>query len=377
MSAPFPIEIVSPWRADVYLSLGPTVEVPERVLRAFDERRIRLIGAVPEVEPSREQLESLVSACQCMVLVGDPQSSGQRAAQRELERALAHAMSLQVLHLTDSVIASERLLKEAVESLVVASPIRAPAYAFFAGRLEKDFCHARAAVRAAVEWELGMPCLWSDDGHLHPTSSGVRETTQTLIRHASLVIADLSLGPENPHHENPSRAHEIGLAIAFGRPIMLSSREPRRYPYFSIGDMQMFFWSDERDLWYRASEWLRAHRGRLGRRVFNRELTSAKVDRKPFEFAASQSYRWPETKPLSPLEFGLIALGAASAVLLTARSQRPYSLAVMVGLLSTSVAPPTLRWFQKRGRARALSLAVVSMSMFVVAAGLGYWANTP
>ena len=76
----------------------------------------------------------------------------------------------------------------------------------------------------------------------------VRERTRLLIKHATLVIADLTLGTESPERENPSRAHEIGMTIAYGRKLMLCSQEPRRDPYFSIGDMQMTFWSTEADL---------------------------------------------------------------------------------------------------------------------------------
>ena len=106
-----------------------------------------------------------------------------------------------------------------------------PPYAFFIGRLERDFTHAREAIRAAVESEAGIPCLWSDDGHWTNIES-VHRRTQLLIKHATFVIADLTLGLESPKRENPSRAHEIGMSIAYNRKLMLCSQEPRRYPYF-------------------------------------------------------------------------------------------------------------------------------------------------
>ena len=65
------------------------------------------------------------------------------------------------------------------------------------------------------------------------------ERASCLGQDATFVIADLTLGVESPDRENPSRAHEIGMAIAYDRSIlMLLSQEPRRYPYFSIGDLQ-------------------------------------------------------------------------------------------------------------------------------------------
>jgi hypothetical protein len=105
-----------------------------------------------------------------------------------------------------------------------------------------------------------------------------------LIRHAQFVIADLTLGPESPERENPSRAHEIGMAIAYDKPLMLCSQEPRRYPYFMIGDMQMGFWSDEQELGQAVASWIDANRSVVARRVFNHELASATVARPVFAF---------------------------------------------------------------------------------------------
>lgn len=151
----------------------------------------------------------------------------------------------------------------------LGSPCRRRAYAFFVGRLERDFDHAREALRVAVARHAGVDLLWSDDERHSSSVGGIRERTRLLLRHARFVLADLSLGVENPLAENPSRAHEIGMAVAYERPLLLTSQEPRRYPYFSVADMQMSFWGDERELDAIVERWLRPRREALVRRVLN------------------------------------------------------------------------------------------------------------
>ena len=173
-----------------------------------------------------------------------------------------------------------------VEWLVARLPAAAamPSYAFFVGRLERDFAQARSAIRAAVEEEAGLTCLWIDDGRFRTNVESVRECTRELIRHAAFVVADLTLGPESPHQENPSRAHEIGLAIAYEKPLMLCSQEPRRYPYYSIGDMQMTFWHDEAELAASVRAWIAAHPRLPRRRVLNTALPSSRLAPASFRF---------------------------------------------------------------------------------------------
>src|SRR5579872_254190 len=254
-----------------------------------------------------------------------------------------------------------------------------PAYAFFIGRLEPDFRHAREAVRAAVEWELGIACVWSDDGHRRFDTGNVRQTTQWLIQHAAVVLADLTLGPENPEHENPSRAHEIGVALAYGRPLMLSSREPRRYPYFSIGDLQMFFWAHEYDLWCQASEWLRGRRGRLGRRVLNAELSETRDAQRPaFVFEAARSYRWPENKPVGRVENGVVAAMAAAAVLVVSPDARPYAQAGLAALVSAWTAPLILAALQRSWGGRpAFSKGLAAAYAIGLGFALGHFVHAP
>ncbi len=131
---------------------------------------------------------------------------------------------------------------------------------------------------------------------IEPTSPSVREATRLMIRHAAFVLADLTLGVENPRQENPSRAHEIGMAIAYGRRLMLSSQEPRRYPYFSIGDLQMMFWDTEDELERKTRDWVRAHAVALARRVFNHELPVATLAPPSFSYERRRRYIGPNTR---------------------------------------------------------------------------------
>ena len=204
---------------------------------------------------------------------------------------------------------------------VLKEKARIRPYAFFIGRLERDFTHAREAIRVAVEAEAGIPCLWSDDGRHRINVESVRERTRLLIEHAAFVIADLTLGTESPERENPSRAHEIGMTIAYGRKLMLCSQEPRRYPYFSIGDMQMTFWSTEADLGCKVRGWIRTSRDSLARTVLNHGLADAYTDivpriKKPsFTFDVGQRYVGPKTKALPNVRAPIVALSAGAITL--------------------------------------------------------------
>ena len=123
----------------------------------------------------------------------------------------------------------------------------------------------------------------------------MRERTRLLIKHATFVIADLTLGIERPDRENPSRAHEIGMAVAYERPLLVCRQEPRRYPYFSIGDMQMSFWLTEDELEAAARDWIALNRSAVARRVFNYRLPASAVARPVFTYDAAQSYVGPKT----------------------------------------------------------------------------------
>ena len=214
-----------------------------------------------------------------------------------------------------------RLQPEMIEKLqdyiyhVLAQPRKFQPYAFLAVRLQRDFERARRAMISAVENAVGIPCLWFDDNRHTTNVQGVRERTRLLIKRASFIIADLTYGPENPANDSPNRAHEIGMAIAYRRPVVLCCQDPRRTPYFSAGDMQMIFWKDEENLHEELTDRLRTSDGIIVRRVYNRELAGREtcyephITEAPFVTAGSSRYIAPTSYPLSSGESWFVAIG--------------------------------------------------------------------
>ena len=197
-------------------------------------------------------------------------------------------------------------------------------YVFLITRLQRDFEQARLAIRAAVEKGAAIPCLWADDQRHTTNIEGIRERTRLLIKHATFVVADLTYGIDSLNIDNPSRAHEVGIAVAYRKQILLCAQEPRRDPYFAASDIQMVFWKDEEELQKRVAEWIHNNRASLGRRVYNRELSNRDLSYTPrisepkFAIDSGNRYIAPNSYPLSATEswiiavgFGLIALSVA------------------------------------------------------------------
>ncbi len=188
-------------------------------------------------------------------------------------------------------------------------------YAFLATRLKSDFKQARDSIRIAVENTTGIPCIWSDDKRHTTNVQGIRERTRLLIKYSEFLIADLSFSTSNAENDNPSRAHEIGMAIAYQHPIILSSQGPRRRPYFSANDIQMVNWENEGELNMEISNQLLINQEQLGRRIYNWELSdrdnsyTALILKKKFVYDKSHRYIAPNVYPLSPIESWIIALG--------------------------------------------------------------------
>jgi hypothetical protein len=256
----FTVELLERGRGDVYIDGG----APEGLVEALDEAGFR---AVNGDERAKDSCVGVLDADGTTVRLGD--TTRRAADPRELVQWL-------------------------VERAQFGPAV--PTYAFFVGRLERDFAQAREAIRAAVEAEAGVPCLWVDDGRHRTNLDSVRERTRELIRHAAFVVADLTLGPESPHQENPSRAHEIGLAIGYDRPLMLCSQEPRRHPYYSIGDMQMTFWQDERELEASVRAWIAAHPQLPRRHVLNAALPAPRLGSASFRFDPAARFIGPRAR---------------------------------------------------------------------------------
>ena len=86
------------------------------------------------------------------------------------------------------------------------------------------------------------------------------------------------------------------MALAYERPVLLCSQEPRRYPYFSVADMQMSFWADERELAPIVERWLRP-RPALRRRILNHDLPGARIAAPAFRYDASRRFVGPHLAP--------------------------------------------------------------------------------
>jgi hypothetical protein len=287
-SEDFRLEVFGPAAATVYLAPSGRSAIPWSVVRRLDAAGVLVVGDLAGLRPDAERVRRIVAGC-AGVLGDDPAAL-----------ALGEALGLPVHALAGEDDGGDDGVDRFLEA-ALAARAPAPAYAFFVGRLERDFAHARDAIRAAVERDAGLPCLWADDGRHRANVDSVRERTRLLIKHASFVVADLTLGVESPDRENPSRAHEVGMAIAYGRPLMLSSQEPRRYPYFSVADMQMAFWETEDELEARVREWIRASREQVARRVLNAELGAAGAGPRldappPFAFDPARRYVGPRTR---------------------------------------------------------------------------------
>lgn len=259
------------WEGEETPALWPAVE-------ALDASRIRVLSLAKDT-PGSATLEQKLRGCSGVMCRSSDQEIALTARQWGLPLLALNAESaFGVQAFRDGVMAQRRGVRR---------------YAFYIGRLERDFALAREAIRAAVESAAGMDFLWIDDGRHATNVGGIRERTRLLIQHAAFVVADLTLGAENPRHENPSRAHEIGMALAYERPIFLSSQEPRRYPYFSIADMQMSFWASEDELDGALRAWIRTQRHALARRVLNRSLPHAVLAEPRFHFDASRRFVGP------------------------------------------------------------------------------------
>lgn len=145
-------------------------------------------------------------------------------------------------------------------------------YAFLICRLQPDFQLPREACLIAAERGSGIPCYWIDSKDYASNIDDTVERARLLIKNASFVIAEISLTDENPDFDNPSRAHEIGLATAYRRKVFPVSHVPRRHPYHGLVVRQLVWWESEEDLFQSLFEAVHAERASIGRHVYNWEL---------------------------------------------------------------------------------------------------------
>ena len=399
----FELEIFTPEKADVYVAYPAGHPIPWPIVRRLDQASVRAITDASDAKKEEQRVRRIMAGCSALMVVLPYQASeacttipalvkdlrlgaelglptaifsepGIRAviseSEKDLKLQLGDSAAINIgrgkiygpiFYSKQSDFSAESLsLFDQFLTAVLKDKARIRPYAFFIGRLERDFTQAREAIRVAVEAEAGIPCLWSDDGRHRIDVESVRERTRLLIEHATFVIADLTLGTESPERENPSRAHEIGMTIAYGRKLMLCSQEPRRYPYFSIGDMQMTFWSTEADLECKVRDWIRTSRESPARTVLNYELANATPDLDPgikkptFIFDENRRYVGPKVPlnikaPVVALSVGAIYLALAHLVTLRfSLGSEAYWVAYIAVVFTVFV------WPQLTGRARGI-----------------------
>ena len=251
MSAPFRLEIREPGRVDVFLA-APTRagrDVPWALVERLDRAGIRVVGDPLPRAPGRRAARP------------DPA----RLRGRRVRRAGGGGPGRRSLPATAARPRRGRRRRGGVlgprssRTPRACAPTPYSSAGSSAGLLPRARGHPRGrgdggrpASRAYGPTTAATPA----------TSSACASGTRLLIKHATFVIADLTLGIESPERENPSRAHEIGMAVAYERPLLLCSQEPRRYPYFSIGDMQMSFWLTEDELEAATRDWIALNRSR-------------------------------------------------------------------------------------------------------------------
>lgn len=202
---------------------------------------------------------------------------------------------------------------ENVKSIEEATEIKP--FVFLTTRLKEDFSQIRHAIKASVENEIGLPCIWSDDNRHHSNVQGIRERTRLLIQHCHYFIAEISCTSENPDYVSPSRAHEIGMAISNKKPVVLFEQEPRKRPYFSAGDLDTLAWANEKDLFEKSTKWLYNQRESHGRRIYNFELIDKVPNYSPvlqkniFNYNPSIRFISPNYNSLTTLESWFVAIG--------------------------------------------------------------------
>ncbi|MCI0540871.1 MAG: nucleoside 2-deoxyribosyltransferase [Verrucomicrobiales bacterium] len=282
-------------RTTLYICSSPGSLLETAQLREFlgylDRRQIELICSQNNED---EDVERLMRGCCALVVLTPLDGAGLENVERHLRIASKLSLPAVSVRTSDSQIPDlstppklETLIYNVqaesftgdsqcqFEAFLDAAALRRPAsqpFAFLAVRIHDDFALVRAAIGCAVEKMLGIPCVWFDDPRIASRRWGVRQRTLTLIRRCALFLADLTYGPNNPEHDSPNTAHEIGMALAYDRPVILSCQTPRRDLYFSAGDLPTVFWQDEQHLHDQMVAWFESRHSGYGRRMLNLEL---------------------------------------------------------------------------------------------------------
>ena len=162
----FKLEIHDGAKASVFLAAS--ADVPWDLVTSLDAAGLRVVGDLPGLPPDENRVRRIMKGCAALIVpAGD-------ACAAEVETAARIAAEL---GLTQHRLRAGETFPGLERAAACAQP-----YAFFVGRLERDFTLAREAIRAAVEREAGIACLWADDGRHRTNVSSVREATRLMIQ---------------------------------------------------------------------------------------------------------------------------------------------------------------------------------------------------
>ncbi len=360
----FELNISSNVKADIYLSCSWRPDAGQdaawHIVREFDSNNINVVGDVTDQQIQDDlRIERIMSTCDGFVGVlpfrPDEDTSTSPFIYREIliakklrlpiilfydsriRLSIGHSQNSTFIKFADTsqeydlkldlcfgvneFIVGERTignligihLNSFIESIV--SITKTKPYVFLITRLESDFEQIREAISTAIFNSFGISCLWSDDGKHSTNINSIRERARLLIKHSHFVIADLSFDQDNPLSDNPSRSHEVGMSIAYQKEVLLCSQVPRRDPYYSASDIQIEFWSDEKDLEKTVVRWLETNKAKIGRRVYNFELKerdntlSPNVNKRNFNFDKKNRYLSPNLFSLTSSERWITAIG--------------------------------------------------------------------
>lgn len=162
-----------------------------------------------------------------------------------------------------------------------AAPRKPTPYGFVIARLQPDFEAVRRSLVSASETATGLRCIHLDSAGYTPNITDTTERARVLIREAQFVVADISIVGDEGEFDSPSRAHEIGLAIAYRKPLFLTSQLPRRELYHGIVGNQVLWWPDEESLYRDLSAKLHAERASIARHVYSRSVAGLRADGHP------------------------------------------------------------------------------------------------
>jgi hypothetical protein len=176
-----------------------------------------------------------------------------------------------------------------------------PPYSFLISRLQTDFTLPRLACMIAAEAATGIPCICIDSKNYSTNIDDTIERARLLIKNAQFIIAEISLTDDNVDIDNPSRAHEIGLATAYLKKIFLVAHNPRRNLYHGLVARQLIWWDNEATLLDDLKAFIYNERGEIGRHVYNYELKTLNDNILPIfsepEFDSTPYKPW--TPPIS------------------------------------------------------------------------------